>query len=141
MVTLLQCLRRSCGKVHTTGAMLQTLEGHSLSVSSVAFSPDDKFLASASCDNTVKLWDSATGVAFQTFKFDVPIGTLSFCNSGQYLKTDRGLLSLQPLGASLSFPDVSLSLSVIDDWVMRTGNVFFGFPLIIEPLVLLSGTT
>ncbi|PSN58755.1 hypothetical protein BS50DRAFT_477291, partial [Corynespora cassiicola Philippines] len=37
-------------------ACLQTLEGHSSSVNSVAFSPDSQRLASASYDNTVKIW-------------------------------------------------------------------------------------
>ncbi|KAI3575832.1 hypothetical protein IWW34DRAFT_749170 [Fusarium oxysporum f. sp. albedinis] len=36
-------------------ALLQTLEGHSDWVNAVAFSPDDKLLASASNDGTVKL--------------------------------------------------------------------------------------
>ncbi|KAK3379285.1 vegetative incompatibility protein HET-E-1 [Lasiosphaeria ovina] len=42
-------------------ACLQTLEGHSGEVNSVAFTYDSKTLASASEDCTVKLWDMATG--------------------------------------------------------------------------------
>jgi len=44
-----------------TGAVLRVLSGHEGDVSSVAFSPDCRSLATASCDDTVKLWDVATG--------------------------------------------------------------------------------
>ncbi|KAM5528787.1 Vegetative incompatibility protein HET-E-1-like protein 7 [Fusarium oxysporum f. sp. phaseoli] len=42
-------------------AVLQTLEGHRGSVSSVVFSNDGKLIASGSYDNTIKIWNTATG--------------------------------------------------------------------------------
>jgi aspartate 1-decarboxylase len=50
------------------GACLQTLEGHSGSVHSVAFSHDSTRLASASSDQTVKIWDASSGDCLQTLE-------------------------------------------------------------------------
>ncbi|KAF2024984.1 hypothetical protein EK21DRAFT_104284 [Setomelanomma holmii] len=49
-------------------ACLQTLEGHSNTVWSVAFSHDSTRLASASHDSTVKIWDTSSGVCLQTLE-------------------------------------------------------------------------
>ena len=51
-----------------TGALLQTLEGHSDWVISVAFLPNGKQVVSGSYDMTVRLWDVATGALLQTLK-------------------------------------------------------------------------
>lgn len=50
--------------------LLQTLEGHDLLVSSLAFSPDSTTLVSASQDGRTKLWDAITGAPKRTFKSD-----------------------------------------------------------------------
>jgi len=52
----------------SSGACLQTLEGHSSWVSSVAFSHDSTCLASASDDCTVKIWDVSSGACLQTLE-------------------------------------------------------------------------
>ena len=49
-------------------AMLQTLEGHTHSVTSVAFSPDGTQVVSGSWDQTVRLWDAVTGALQQTLE-------------------------------------------------------------------------
>ena len=48
--------------------LVHTLKGHSSSVVSVAISPDGETLASGSRDNTIKLWNLATGQQIRTLQ-------------------------------------------------------------------------
>lgn len=75
-------------------ACLQTLEGHSDWVRSVVFSHDSTRLASASDDNTVKIWDASSGACLQTLKIGKSLRKISFDTTGSYLHTEIGAIAI-----------------------------------------------
>ncbi|EXA30335.1 hypothetical protein FOVG_18262 [Fusarium oxysporum f. sp. pisi HDV247] len=67
-------------------AILQTLEGHTFSVSSVVFSNDGRLIASGSYDNTVKIWNVATGEEERTLKGHTGwVTSVVFSNDGKLI--------------------------------------------------------
>ena len=67
-------------------ACLQTLEGYSSLVSSVVFSHDSHRLASASYDETVKIWDVASGRCVQTLEgHSDPVSSVVFSHDSSRL--------------------------------------------------------
>jgi WD40 repeat protein len=48
------------------GALVRTLTGHQSFVSAVAITSDNKYVISASCDNTLKVWNWQTGEQLRT---------------------------------------------------------------------------
>lgn len=58
---------------------------HTDAVTSVAFSPDGKYVVSASNDNTVRIWEVSTGQEFSRMTFDDIINSVAFSPDAKYV--------------------------------------------------------
>ncbi|KAH6883577.1 hypothetical protein B0T10DRAFT_518676 [Thelonectria olida] len=114
--------------VEIRGLTDQSLEGHSDTVSSVAFLADGQRLASGSYDKTVKVWDAATGACMQTLEIDQVITVLSFDPMRNSLLTDIGLLKLDlpalPPAIDNQSTDATLRGVCHSGWGISTDNIW-----------------
>ena len=68
--------------------MLRSFEGHKSPITSVAFSPDGRYVLTGSADSTARLWDAATGLQLRIFtghKYSVE--SVTFSPDGRYVLT------------------------------------------------------
>jgi WD40 repeat protein len=68
------------------GSRVQILEGHDGEVTSVAYSPNGKYIASGSDDGTVRVWDATTATLRHTLTgHDSRVTSVSFSPDGKYI--------------------------------------------------------
>src|SRR5438309_1214826 len=80
---------RTRSQAHATNAEVRLVPqlGHHDSVTSVAFSPDGRYVVTGSSDRTARLWDARSGAKVLTLSGQSEIESVRFSFSGRYVLT------------------------------------------------------
>ncbi len=108
-----------------SGRKLQDKTGHKWGVADLAFSPDGRVLASGSGykDNTLRLWETATGKSLRTLRVEGDARSLAYDPNGRFIVVgeenrlgvwdpESGSL-LRPLAPEIYSPEMGLTFPEI----------------------------
>ncbi|XP_023292221.2 WD repeat-containing protein 36 [Lucilia cuprina] len=70
-----------------TKVVIRKFQGHSAKINDVTFSPDSRWLISASMDATIKIWDIPSSYMIDHFRVEKPCVSLTMSPTGDFLAT------------------------------------------------------
>ena len=73
-----------------SGIAIKTLNGHTKEVSSVAYSPDGKYVVSGSSDGAVRIWDIVSGKEKHKLDGKSGVNTVAYSPDGKYVVAGSG---------------------------------------------------
>ncbi|KAK6352041.1 hypothetical protein TWF718_005190 [Orbilia javanica] len=109
-----------------TGKLVKTFRGHKDLVLALAFSPDGNYLASASRDRTIRLWDIATNRQTGCLELQTMINSLRFSRDGKCLETNRGLFDISDFQSLSQRPGHPFLLN--GEWITQGRDNFLWLP-------------
>ncbi len=89
-----------------TGQVRHQIQAHNDIIFDVDISPDDRYIATASSDFSVKIWDMEDGSWVHIFPTTGEISAVKFSPDGRYLA----------FGGVKEWPDAAVWLYSVDDW-------------------------
>lgn len=103
-----------------TGKELRRFSGFASSVDSLSYSPDSRYLATASSDDTAVIWDIETGKKIRSFK-----GSSGYVGSNSYNHKQRAVsLDFAPDGRTIAW---SVGNQIVDILNIETGRQIKAF--------------
>ena len=106
---------------------LDTLRGHAETITSLCYEPNSEFIVSASTDETVKIWDSQTGICLNTLEELGHVSCVTCSYDGKYILagSDRGLKvwDLHTLDLLFSYVAGTVEAVAVDPSVNRIAFV------------------
>jgi WD40 repeat protein/serine/threonine protein kinase len=112
-----------------TGQSLHTLRGHEHVISDIAFSPDGRWIASASYDESIRLWSTETGETVRTIRgHSGPIVSLAFGPDGNTLYSASSVTQVKR-------DDLNVNC-----WDSNSGRLLWSIPHVGAPLAVHPGT-
>ncbi|XP_055850780.1 WD repeat-containing protein 36 [Episyrphus balteatus] len=118
-----------------TKVIVRKFKGHTSKINDVTFSPDSRWLLSASMDSTIKVWDIPSSYMIDHFKVERPCVSLTMSPTGDFLATAHvnflGIflwsnkmlfnhISLRSINPYDEAPYVDLPSSVVDEVSLET---------------------